>query len=158
MLLALLGKYNKIKQTVYALDTFCGTPSPTKYDFSRFGGEFKLPTGQPGVIRTHAEELGISERVEILTGLFRDTLPVLPQHLVFSFVHVDCNMYDGTNEACQYAIPRLLPGGIAVFDDYNGVCDLGARLAIERYFRGVSSRPRDLVWSSAYVVAAAEDH
>jgi hypothetical protein len=42
-------------------------------------------------------------------------------------------------------------GGTIVFDDYNGVCDLGARLAIDRSLRNRPERPQPLAASSAFV-------
>ena len=68
-----------------------------------------------------------------------------------TFVHIDANIFQGTLEACTFAMPRLSPNGLAVFDDYNGVCDLGARLAIDAYFAKEHVKPRALVGSSAYV-------
>ena len=40
---------------------------------------------------------------------------------------------------------------VALFDDYNGVRDLGARLAIERFVIAMKIRPRPLVQTSAYI-------
>src|SRR5262249_39142875 len=79
--------------------------------------------------------LKVCERIVIHPGLFAQSfqLPDI-QELQFAFVHIDANVFQGTWEACQFTIPRTKPGGIVVFDDYNGVCDLGARLAIDRYF------------------------
>ncbi len=53
-------------------------------------------------------------------------------------------------EACEFIIPRTTAGGIVVFDDYNGMCDLGARLAIDEYFAAHRGRLRSLAESSAF--------
>ena len=89
---------------------------------------------------------------EIHQGLFAQTFQILAQSDPrFAFVHIDANIYSGTLEACQFTIPRINSGGAVVFDDYNGVCDLGARLAIDEYFQGKGVKPRPLTASSAYV-------
>ena len=69
----------------------------------------------------------------------------------FAFAHIDANIYSGTLDACAFVLPRAAPGGAVVFDDYNGVCDLGARLAIDQALRGTGLRPRPLTASSAWV-------
>jgi hypothetical protein len=137
LLLAVLGRINQVRQRVLMLDTFAGTPSTSSYDLSRRPGEF-LPSGdQVAQIRRQAENLQVSDRIEIHKGLFRDSFARLVERdLRFAFVHIDANIFQGTWEACQFAIPRTAPGGVIVFDDYNGVCDLGARLAIDRFCAG----------------------
>ena len=37
----------------------------------------------------------------------------------FSFVHVDCDLYDGARDAIRFFWPRMVHGGIMFFDDYN---------------------------------------
>jgi predicted O-methyltransferase YrrM len=152
LLLALLGRHNGIGQKVLILDTFAGMPEVSGYDLARRPGEFRPPEDQAELIRRQAEALGVADRVEVHKGLFNDTFAVLgPRDLQFAFVHIDANIYQGTLDACTFTIPRVSPGGVVVFDDYNGVCDLGARLAIDEYLAGRGLRPKPLAASSAYV-------
>ncbi len=150
--LALLGHLHQASQRILLLDTFTGTPPPCRCDISRSGGEFVPPADQPAVIRRQAAALGVLDRVEIHQGLFADTFARLRgRDLRFALVHIDANLYQGTREACLFTLPRTAPGGAVVFDDYNGPCDLGARLAIDQSLAGTGLRPLPLVWSSAYV-------
>jgi hypothetical protein len=152
LFLALLGHLHNLRQTTLMVDTFAGSPSGCGYDAARSAGEFAPPAGQVEVIRRQAADLGILERIELHQGLFADAFRRLEDRaLRFSFVHVDANLYQSTREACAFTVPRTGPGGVVVFDDYNGVCDLGARLAIDRYFAGRGHRPLSLAGSSAYV-------
>ncbi len=152
LLLALLGRLHGRSQAVLALDTFTGLPAASAYDLSRRYGEFRPPPGQVEVIRGQAEALGVRDRLEIHQGLFADTFRALEDRpLRFALVHIDANLYRATLEACRFTVPRVGPGGAIVFDDYNGVCDLGARLAIEEYFAGKGVRPWPLTASSACV-------
>jgi hypothetical protein len=152
LLLALLGRLNGLRQAVLMLDTFAGMPAVSAYDFGRSGGEFRPPEDQVELIRRQAEALGVADRVEVHRGLFADTFAVLaPRAPRFALVHIDANIYQGTLEACAFTVPRVSPGGAVVFDDYNGVCDLGARLAIDEYCAGKGLRPLPLVASSAYL-------
>jgi predicted O-methyltransferase YrrM len=152
LLIALLGRLNGTRQKVLMLDTFAGMPAVSAYDLSRQNGEFRPPADQVELIRRQAQAVGVADRIEIHQGLFADTFPALAARQArFAFVHIDANIYQGTLEACRFTIPRVPPGGAVVFDDYNGVCDLGARLAIDEYFAGQDIRPQPLTASSACV-------
>jgi hypothetical protein len=157
LFLALLGKKNGLPQKVLMLDTFKGMPPPSRFDPFRFAGEFALFKNQADIIWQRAKTLGIDDRIEVYSGLFSDTFAKLNvRDLRFAFIHIDANIYQGTNEACRFAIPRISPGGIVVFDDYNGVCDLGARLAIDQFFCSRQVRPIPLAAGSAYLQLAKE--
>jgi hypothetical protein len=152
LLLALLGRLHEIPQKVLMLDTFAGMPEVSSFDLGRRPGEFRPPRDQVEVIRAQAEALGVADRVEVHAGLFADSFRVLePRAPRFAFVHIDANIYQGTRDACAFTVPRVAPGGVVVFDDYNGVCDLGARLAIDEFLAGRGVRPQPLAASSAYV-------
>jgi hypothetical protein len=156
LILAVLGRISGVRQTVWVLDTFRGSPEPTGPDYARSAGEFAPPPGQAEAIRRGAEGLGVSDRVEVRPGLFRDSFRAIPAGTQFALAHIDCNLFQSTWEACSFTAPRVAPGGAVVFDDYNGVCDLGARLAIDRYFADGRARPRTLSGSSAYIVMGGE--
>ena len=135
LLLGLLGKINGRGNSVLMLDTFSGIPNVSRYDNTRTLGEFTTPEDHVEIIRHQASALGIGDRVQIHRGLFSETFALLDnKNLLFSFVHIDANIHGGTGEACEFTIPRTSAGGIIVFDDYNGMCDLGARLAIDQFF------------------------
>jgi hypothetical protein len=150
--LALLGSLHGIRQRTLLLDTFTGSPPACDRDFGRSAGEFVPPADQVALIRQLAAALGVLDRIEIQQGLFTDTFSRLREQVRrFAFVHIDANLYQGTREACTFTLPRCAPGGAIVFDDYNGLCDLGARLAIDQALAERGLRPLPLVWSSAYL-------
>jgi hypothetical protein len=151
LLIALLGRLCGVDQRVLICDTFTGMPTVSGYDLGRQDGEFRPPADQVELLRQQAAALGVSDRVEIHQGLFAATLPQLTAR--YAFVHIDANIYQGTLDACRWTIPHVVAGGAVVFDDYNGVCDLGARLAIDEYFaaRGLAVKPVPLTASSACV-------
>jgi hypothetical protein len=150
LLLAVLGKLEGISQTVHMLDTFAGMPTPSEFDSSRQSGEFTPPRDWPDVIRRQVAALGVEGRVEIHQGYFAETFPALAARDVrFAFAHIDANIYEGTREACEFTLPRMAKGGVVVFDDYNGLCDLGARLAIDSCLR--DRKPQPLAECSAFL-------
>jgi hypothetical protein len=152
LLLALLGRINGLKQDCLLLDTFSGTPPPGRFDGARVAGEFAQPKDRVSILERQAEILGVADRIKIHRGLFNETFAELAeQGPRFAFSHIDANIYSGTLDACEFVLPRVNQGGAVVFDDYNGVCDLGARLAIDKYFRNRPERLKPLAGTSAFV-------
>jgi hypothetical protein len=156
LLLAVLGRLNGLAQKVLLLDTFAGMPPPSEFDSSRKPGEFAPPTGWPGIIAAQIAALGVADRTEIHEGLFADSFARMADPR-FAFAHIDANIFEGTRDACAYVVPRMTAGGAVVFDDYNGLMDLGARLAIDAYLAAEPGRaaaprkPRPLAECSAYL-------
>lgn len=66
----------------------------------------------------------------IREGLFPDTMDddVGP----IALAHVDCDQYASVKACCEVLGPRMVPGGLMVFDDYD--CLLGAKLAVDEAF------------------------
>lgn len=134
LFLALLGRVHMTNQIVHLLDTFTGMPRVSPYDFGRITGEQHAGEGRIQVIQEQARALGVADRIRIHQGLFANTFASWSDDAGFSFVHIDANIYESTREACEFVRARMVPGGIIVFDDYNGSQDLGARLAIDLVF------------------------
>ncbi len=149
--LAALAARNGIRRRVLLLDTFAGVPAGGEHDALRGAGDYDPGAGWARRLGTQAAALGIADRIDIHEGLFAETFAVLERRegLRFAFVHVDANVYEGTRDACRFTLRRLSEGGVAVFDDYHGVLDLGARLAVDECLGG--RVPAPLAWTSAYV-------
>jgi hypothetical protein len=153
LLLAVLARLNGVNKATIMLDTFSGIPHAGPFDPSRGVGEFRPDAYQEAVIRSQAATLGVADRVKVRAGLFDHTLPALRSRPGFrlAFLHIDANTFSGTLAACELAIPVVSAGGVVCFDDYHGVCDLGARLAIDYYLSSRGVRPRLLTGSSAFL-------
>ena len=152
LLLALLGRLNDLDQRIHVLDTFEGSPRPSRFDGGHREGEFRPPAGRPEALARSARALGVADRLEIRVGLFSESFKTMtPLQPRFAFVHIDANLFGGTRDACLFTLPRICPGGAVVFDDYNGVCDLGARLAIDASLGRDGPAPRPLAWCSSYL-------
>jgi hypothetical protein len=152
LLIGVLGQMNQLEQSVFMFDTFCGMPETSQFDLARARGEFAPGLDQAEQIDEQANRLGIGDRIEVHRGLFADTFEKMrKRELRFAFAHIDANIYQGTLDACEFVMPRMAAGGMVVFDDYNGVCDLGARLAIDCYCFPRGLRPTALAGSSAWL-------
>lgn len=125
-LLKALGRKSK----VYALDTFEGMP----------GTDTGVDTFKPGELKASESEfinrrnsLGLQDHVEVVKGLFEDTLPRLSDKK-WSLVHVDCDIYQPIVWSLNHLDGHLVPGAYVVFDDcLHGSC-LGAMEAVEEEY------------------------
>lgn len=65
--------------------------------------------------------------------------------------HVDLDIYEAILAACEFVYPRLVPGGMMVFDDYGFWSCPGARMAVDRFFAGKREQPLVLPTGQAIV-------
>src|SRR3989344_1439487 len=94
---------------IYGLDTFEGLPPETK--------------GKDNV----------GNKIVLIKGLFKDTIPKLPKELNFCYAYVDCDMYEGTKQALEYLIPRMSKNGIIFIDDISSKSFVGVKKATYEY-------------------------
>ena len=53
----------------------------------------------------------------------------------FSFVHIDVDLYEPTLKSLEFFFPRLVSGGIIIFDDYNFHIWDGGKKAWDEFFK-----------------------
>ena len=58
-------------------------------------------------------------RVQILDGIFPDETGHGLRERSFRFCHIDVDVYDSAKDIMNWIWPRLVPGGMVVFDDYG---------------------------------------
>lgn len=71
---------------------------------------------------------------------------------IFSFVHIDVDLYQPTKASVEFFYGRLAPGGIMLFDDYGFRSCPGARLAIDEFFRQKPEPVIRLTTGQAFVI------
>ena len=104
----------KSSQPVYGFDTFEGLPADWKPGYKR--GHFRI---------NNWTELSVPSNTVLVKGLFIDTLPnqltLIDKkygcNMPVSFVHIDCDLYEGTRDILFLLGSRLVPGSILVFDE-----------------------------------------
>jgi hypothetical protein len=122
----------------FGLDTFAGlpelgsqdlaeAPQQAPYRQTRWFADTSLEAVQATI-----EQAGFAHHARLLPGLFSETLSALPE-VTYSFVNIDCDLYDGHIECLEYFFPRMKPGGIIYFDDYHSEDFPMARRAIDTF-------------------------
>ena len=58
-------------------------------------------------------------QVQILQGIFPDDSADVVADCRFRFCHIDVDVYQSASDIVDWIWPRLVPGGIIVYDDYG---------------------------------------
>ena len=115
-------------KTIHLFDVF--DKMPPKH-------EGKDPLGKVFPHYTTIEEaqnvLADFDNIKFYKGLFKDTLKEVADKK-FCFVHVDCDLYDGAKDSCEFFYPRMVVGGVMMFHDYGTRNFPGIQLAVEEFF------------------------
>lgn len=120
---------------IYGIDGFKGLPAPGKND-THAKGDFELSDNDIHILFDHFHFH--HPNVKLLRGYSPDVFKKIPDDQVFSFVHVDVDLFDSVNDAFDFFYPRLTAGGIMIFDDYGFDTTPGAKKAIDQW-RGICS-------------------
>lgn len=118
------GRHKKL----FLFDSFQGLPvsdvpedrdSPHVLDGTWSAGTCKGITKEE--LRMKCAKFIPNDRIAVLDGWFKDTLPTLPAGTTFALLHVDCDLYQSTLDVLDFCFQRgLVEEGAAIFfDDWN---------------------------------------
>lgn len=125
----LLGIAHRVRgknKTIVGLDSFLGLNDWSPYDGTPRPGD--LSDSSYDEVRARLDALGFWD-VRLLDGQFQDTLPFL-QGAPIAFAHIDCDLYWPTRQCIEFLLPRMIPGGVMLFDDYGSHKYRGATRAV----------------------------
>ncbi len=134
---------------VYACDSFEGFPQDgiSDEDVSPFRFKFRLRRKftVAGDVPARLARFFAAYRVDghIVKGFFSDTLGRFADHR-FCFMHIDCDLYESHLDCLNLLYDKLVPGGVAVFDDYAQPKWPGATKAIDEFFADKAEKPQRL--------------
>ena len=116
---ALIAKQAEIcglKATVYLCDTFTGVVKASENDDKYKGGEH-ADTSRI-VVEELIKKLDL-KNTKILVGIFPDETSEFIEENNFRFCHVDVDVYQSAKDVVEWIWPKMIIGGIFVFDDYG---------------------------------------
>jgi len=89
-------------------------------------------------------------------GLIPDSLRGLESRR-FSFVHIDVDLYKSTVDCLDFFYPRLVPGGIMLFDDYGvTIYEFAEKKAVDEFFASRIEKPISLTNGQTLVIKAPQ--
>jgi O-methyltransferase len=104
------------ERTVYLCDTFTGVVKATNRDPVYKGGEHSDTSRK--TVEHLIEKLQL-KNVVILEGIFPDDTARSIEGETFAFCHIDVDVYKSAKEVFEWIWPRMVVGGIIVYDDFG---------------------------------------
>lgn len=158
---AVLEAYGDPDRQVWAFDSFEGLPEadPTAYpeDASMLmedESEAALMKSLLGVsvaqVTANFERYGLfDERVRLVEGWFRDTLPSAGVDQI-AVLRLDGDLYESTMDALVHLEPKVSPGGFVIVDDYTSID--ACRLACTHYRdrHGIVDPIHEIDWTGVW--------
>lgn len=144
----MLARLKSGGRRLFLFDTFGGMPATDAQRDIHQGGDF-AETSLPAVQALLAGQPGI----EFRPGIFPDTTRGL-EEVRYAFVHLDFDLYEATRSACAYFYPRMVAGGVILFDDYGFPSCPGVRAAVDEFCSESGARILALPTGQALLHAA----
>lgn len=127
------------KKDLFLFDSFEGLPDASAADNYYKGGEFSSTSAEDV-----ASLLSGFKTAQIRKGWIPDTFKGLENNR-FAFVHVDVDLYQSALDCCSFFWPRLVPGGVMLFDEYGFPSARGEKEAVDEWFAGQQDQPISLI-------------
>jgi O-methyltransferase len=132
-LIAKRAKLLGLDADVFLCDTFTGVVKTGDLDPAYDGGEHADTSVK--IVRDLAARLGV-DNVVLAEGIFPDET----QHIVTAqqirLLHVDVDVYVSARDIVDFVWPRLVRGGVVVFDDYGFKTTTGITKYVNEAMRG----------------------
>lgn len=142
----LLSKLMGKGQRLLLFDTFSGMPQTRKGVDFHHEGDFSDTT-----IKAVRKFLGKNRKIELIPGQFPKSASGLTRQR-FSLVHIDVDIYKSVFDCCRFFYPRMVKGGIMIFDDYGFLSCPGAKMAVDEFFKEREATPIYLPTGQALVI------
>ena len=133
-------------KTVHLFDTFEGMPAVDPTKDLHHAGDF-ADVAFEGV----RDYLSDCPNVRLHKGFFPATAGPIEQR-TFCFVHADVDIYQSVADCCRFFYPRLVAGGVLIFDDYGRNSCPGAKAAVDEFFSDKAEQPVYVPTGQAFVV------
>ena len=130
--------WNSLNKTFYLLDTFNGIDVRFVLDEEKMAGKLEwnqkvLDTGgYERSVEAITQNFSEWQRVKIIPGAVPETLPQVDAKEV-AFLHLDMNCAIPEQAAAEYFWPRMVPGGLMLFDDYGYVAYEPQKVALDQF-------------------------
>lgn len=129
------------ERQMYGFDTFEGMPAALWREGEPHG------VGDFGDTSFEAVREKMPANVMLVRGLFPDSAAGIEPGIALA--HVDFDWYESTRAAIGWLLPRMVPGGVIVFDDWEWKHCPGVRRAIDEAGLAVTAQHNQAVYRSA---------
>jgi O-methyltransferase len=130
---ALLSLYaERFSRRLYLCDTFSGFPEP-QFELEEDMSDGKKAAFKDISLESAQAVVGDYSGVRWLVGMFPDSITQEMRDDRFSFVSIDCDIYEPIRQGLKFFWPRMQPGGIIFIHDYSSGYWPGATKAVDEF-------------------------
>jgi O-methyltransferase len=147
LILARVLNRHRNKQ-LYLFDSFQGLPKVDQ-EKDRWFHEGQYSAESADVAKAVLGDF--SEITKIRCGWIPETFRGL-EHNRYTFVHIDVDVYQSNLDCCEYFYPRMIPGGVMLFDEYAFAAARGEKDAVDQFFADKPENPITLPTGQAMVL------
>ncbi len=122
---------------LYLFDTFAGLPDAGEYDTCAHRSQPHLYACSLASVQSYLQPF---PNVFFHQGLFPHSAGNVPEDEIFSFAHLDVDLYESTLACLKYFYPRMTPGGVILSHDYSIL--EGVRRAFSEFLH---DKPEELI-------------
>ncbi len=120
MIAHFLKKIKSVKK-VFACDAFIGLPYDDKFSTRAKNSVGMFSDTSAKLVLDKFRKFEVDDKIQLLEGLFEDTLNEKLTNSNFSIVLIDCDLYDATKYCLEFVYPRLNKNGLIILDDYQNL-------------------------------------
>ena len=131
---------------LYLFDSFRGLPSIDKDPWFS-DGQYSAESVE--AIRELLKNF--QSMIDIRCGWIPGTFQGLENNR-YAFVHLDVDLYQSTLDCCAYFYPRMVAGGVLLFDEYAFAAARGEKDAVDEFFADKPESPITLPTGQAIVL------
>jgi len=138
-----------VTKTIWGFDSFRGFDDSVAQDIALGGEQVEVKRihgfddTSYALVNRKATVFGIRD-MRIVPGYFKESLSKCDARK-FSFVHIDCDLYESYAECLEFFYPRMCRGGVILFDEYNDPAWPGANRAVDEFFAAHPEKPQVIV-------------
>jgi hypothetical protein len=146
-----------IRKTVFAFDTFTGFTGLHTHDGAENLEQDRRPGGYAAGTNMRAlldkaqaamnedRHLRHINRIQFIEGDVEETIPRFceehGQGLKIALLNLDLDLYEPTKVALDHFVPRVVPGGVIIVDEYAVDTFGGESKAVDEYFLRTTGHP-----------------
>jgi len=150
----LLNQLGDEKRNIWLVDSFEGLSKPDTENFPEDKGlnlhQYEELSVSVEEVKRNFENYGVNDdRVKILPGLFKDTLPDSPINSI-SVLRLDGDLYESTIQSLFYLYPKLTKGGYCIIDDWGAIPACKKAVIDYRRVFKIRDKVKNIDWTGVY--------
>lgn len=136
--IAKLIKIKKVKKNLLIFDSFEGLSERSQHDTTRFNLNKKQLDLEKQIFSCSEENVKEVLNEFNFVKYYKGWIPTRFNEIIttkISFLHIDVDLYHPIKDTLEHLYPKIVDGGVVVFDDYGHSSFRGAKVAVDDFLK-----------------------